>query len=133
VLPQELEEMVRTQHRELVEAIRSGLWLPDKPSTGYTVVMLNPNKVAQGDYLRFELCVKDRSENSPVAGVSLDVRWLLDGTVVERQALASGAGGFAEMSFPTPIDRKYATLLVCAQGPEGRELAKFHVRGSSPV
>jgi hypothetical protein len=135
--PERIEELVRRQHKDLVEAIRAGTWAPDgetsKAATstplGYTIELLNPNEVRHGEYLRFQFAVRDRVRNAPAA-VSLHVRWLLDGAVAEKQSLLSHADGGAEIWFPAPADRKYATLLVCAQGPGGKELAKFHVRGS---
>ena len=136
--PERIEELVRRQHKDLVEAIRAGTWGPDggtsKAATstplGYTIELLNPNEVRHGEYLRFQFAVRDKEHNAPASEVSLDVRWLLDGTVAEKQSLMSRADGGAEIWFPAPSDRKYATLLVCAQGPGGKELAKFQVRGS---
>ena len=136
--PERIEELVRRQHKDLVEAIRAGTWAPDggtsKAATstplGYTIELLNPNEVRHGEYLRFQFAVRDKEQNAPASEVSLDVRWLLDGAVTEKQSLLSRADGGAEIWFPAPADRKYATLLVCAQGPGGKELAKFHVRGS---
>jgi hypothetical protein len=133
--------MVRRQHKDLVEAIRAGTWAPtdgavagraptSSAQRGYRVELLNPNEVRHGEYLRFRLGVRDRAANLPASAVSIEVRWILDGREAERQSLLSTAAGAAEVWFPTPPDRMYATLLVCAQGAAGRELAKFHVRGS---
>lgn len=135
---QQIEETVRRQHKDLVDAIRSGTWVPrgesfskpPSPPQGYAIELLNPADIAHGDYLRFQLAVRDKAQNKPASEVSLDVRWLLGGSVAEKQSLHSQADGRAEVWFPTPSDRLYATLLVCAHGPGGRELAKFHVRGS---
>ena len=135
--PERIEELVRRQHKDLVEAIRSGLWVPGEsdgrtpPATtrGYKIELLNQDGVRHGEYLRFQLSVKDRAENKPAAEVTLEVCWLLGGTVAEKQTLASRADGGAEIWFPTPGGRRYATLLIRAQGPGGREVAKFHVRG----
>ncbi len=135
--PERIEELVRRQHKDLVEAIRSGVWVPGGtdgrtlPATpqGYQIELLNQDGVRHGEYLRFQLSVRDRAENKPAAAVALEVRWLLGGTVAEKQTLESQADGGAEVWFPTPGDRRYATLLIRAQGPEGREVAKFHVRG----
>jgi hypothetical protein len=135
--PERVEQLVRRQHKDLVEAIRSGAWVPEgtdgrTPAAtpqGYAIELLNQDGVRHGEYLRFHLSVKDRAESKPAAAVNLEVCWLLGGTVAEKQTLASRADGGAEIWFPTPGDRRYATLLIRAQGPGGQELAKFHVRG----
>ena len=135
---EEIEETVRSQHREVVEAIRAGAWVPAAESPakslsqppGYAIRLLNPTDILHGDFLRFQLSVRDREQHSPAGEVTLDIRWLLGGAVAEKQSLHSRADGAAEVWFPMPTDRVYATLLICAQGPGGRELAKFHVRGT---
>ena len=135
--PERVEELVRSQHKDLVEAIRSGIWPPSgtaAPATpsaapGYKIELLNQDGVRHGEYLRFQLFVTGRADNKPSGEVALEVCWLLGGAVAERQTLTSQGDGGAEVWFPTPGDRRYATLLVRAQGPGGRELAKFHVRG----
>ena len=138
IAQEEIEETVRRQHKELVEAIRTGAWVPvgefpaKSPSQPprYAIQLLNPADIFHGNFLRFQLSVRDREQDSPASEVTLDVRWLLGGAVAERQSLHSRADGAAEVWFPTPANRMYATLLICAQGPGGRELAKFYVRGT---
>ncbi|MBI2820421.1 MAG: hypothetical protein HYX73_10610 [Acidobacteria bacterium] len=139
VTQERIEEMVRRQHKDLVEAIRSGTWAPSgeapKPKVsplapkGYTIRLMNSENVRHGEFLRFHLLVQDKAENAPAASVSLEVRWLLGGEVVEKQSLHSQADGGAELWLPRPSDHMYGTLLISAQGPAGKELAKFHVRG----
>ncbi|HWP85007.1 MAG TPA: hypothetical protein VNN17_07450 [Terriglobia bacterium] len=137
---QQIEEMVRRQHKELVEAIRTGSWAPSgepapaKPATaplaGYSIRLLNPRNLCQGDFLRFQLGVLDNGGNSAAPSVVLEVRWLLGGQVVEKQKLVSQSDGAAELLLPRPMEHQYGTLLISAQGPAGRQLAKFHVRCS---
>ena len=133
-----IEDMVRRQHKDLVEAIRAGTWTPtDGAATvaatsstkGYAIELLNPNEVRHGEYLRFRLAVREKS-GSPASAVAVEVRWLLDGTEAERQSLLAKADGEAEVWFPAPAERMYATLLVCARGALGSEFVKFHVRGA---
>jgi hypothetical protein len=136
-----IEEMVRRQHKDLVEAIRAGTWVPSgetpeaRPAPpaplGYALRLLNPENVRHGEFLRFQLSVQDRAEQAPAAGVALDVRWVLNGEVVEKQTLHSQADGGAELWLPRPSDHMYGTLLIRADGPAGREMVKFHVRGFS--
>jgi hypothetical protein len=138
VTPERIEDMVRRQHKDLVESIRAGTWVPSggdgqqtAPSLakGYAVSLLNAENVRHGEYLRFQLSVRDRAKGDPVSNVALDVRWTLGGEVVEKQSLLTAADGGAELWLPRPSDHMHGTLLVCAQGAAGRELAKFHVRG----
>lgn len=138
--PKRIEEMVRRQHKDLVESIRSGAWLPAgeagptkvPPSTpgGYAIRLLNPENVRHGEFLRFQLSVQGKTDHTPAGGISLDVRWVLGGEVVEKQTLQSQADGAAELWLPRPPDHMDGTLLICAQGPHGKDLAKFRVRGS---
>ena len=140
-----IEEMVRRQHKELVEAIRAGTWVPsgdgahaapasagsgpgNGPASGYEIQLKNADNVRHGEFLRFQFSVRDRAHNP--ATISLDVRWLLGGEIAEKQTLQSQADGGAEVWLPRPVDLRYGTLLVRAQGAAGKELAKFHVHGT---
>ena len=136
-----IEEMVRRQHKDLVEAIRAGTWVPsgNAPQAksappapkGYAIRLMNPDNVRHGEFLRFQLSVQDKAENAPAPAVALDVRWILGGEVVEKQSLHSQADGAAELWLPRPSDHMYGTLLIRAEGPAGKEMVKFHVRGFS--
>lgn len=132
---EEIADAVRKQHRELVESIRAGTWVPEDVVTressaahAYFVELLNPKTLLDGESLCFKLAVRDLVANGH-AMVSLDVRWLLGGAVAEKQSLSS-ADGNTEVRFPVPADHRYAALLVCAKGPKGTDFAKFHVRNS---
>ena len=139
VSQERIEEMVRRQHKELVESIRSGTWVPASEGhaapappvapQGYAINLINPENLRHGEYLRFQLSIREKTQNAPAASVSLEIRWMLGGKVVEKQSLLSQADGGAEFWLPRPSDHMYGTLLVRAQGTCGRELAKFHVRG----
>ena len=141
VTRERIEEMVRRQHKDLVEAIRAGTWVPSgdgpRPKAappvpkGYAIRLMNADKVRHGEFLRFQLSVQDKAQNAPAASVLLEARWVLGGVVVEKQSLHSQADGGAELWLPRPSDYMYGTLLISAQGPAGKELAKFHVRGST--
>jgi len=138
VAKEQIEDMVRRQHKDLLEAIRSGTWVPSgdghqAPASdpkGYFIALMNPDNVRHGEYLRFQLLVRDKGQNAPAAQVSLDVRWVLGGTLVEKQSLVSQADGSAELWLPRPFEYVSGTLLIRAQGAEGKELVKFLVRGS---
>ena len=133
-----IEEMVRRQHKDIVEAIRAGTWVPsgdgaqsggESSAGGYVIELVNSDSVRHGEFLRFQFSVRDRAKKAPAAA-SLELRWLLGGKLAEKQSLQSRADGGAEILLPRPVEQRYGTLLICCQGPAGRELAKFHVHGS---
>ena len=132
VTPEQVEKMVRKQHKGLVEAIRSGHFVPSGesaesvPSAGYAVQLLNPTDLYRDGELRFELRVQDKRQ---LAGksISVGVRWILDEAVSEKRTLSLEEDGKVVVSFPVPANHGKATLLACAEGPAGRALAKFRV------
>lgn len=135
VTPAQVEEMVRKQHKDLVESIRSGTFEPSGkhlPSTvstprGYAVRLVNPAEISRGDQLVFELSVWNRAQGTPGEDVSLEARWVQAGAVSQKTALQTAEDGLAVLSFPLPEDDTEAVLLIAANGPEGRELVKFRV------
>ncbi|MBI4458729.1 MAG: hypothetical protein HY648_01555 [Acidobacteria bacterium] len=134
---QQIEEIVRKQHKELVEAIRSGHFVPSVPSVasaesvasgGYSIQLLNPTDVYRDGELQFELRVRE-NQQAPGGGTSLAVRWIADQAASEKRVLTLKEGdGDAAVSFPVPSDGGEAALLVCAEGPAGRQVVKFRVR-----
>ena len=132
VTPEQVEKMVREQHKGLVEAIRSSHFVPSGesaesvPSAGYAIQLLNPTDLYRDGELRFELRVQDKRQ---LAGgsISVGIRWILDEAVSEKRTLSLKEGGKVMVSFPVPANHGEAALLACAEGPAGRELAKFRV------
>ena len=139
----QVEEMVRKQHKELVEAIRAGTFVPagnanpahpHNPS-GYTIELLNAADLSRDGQLRFELAVRANGQNqaphnvSP--NVSLDVRWMLAGAVSESRTISLGEDGRAGISFAIPADHNEAVLLICTKGPAGKEFSKFLARAAT--
>ena len=133
-----IEEMVRRQHKDIVEAIRAGTWAPSGDGAqglenglagGYVIELTNSGSVRHGEFLRFQFSVRDRARNVPAAA-SLELLWLLGGALAEKQSMQSRADGGAEILLPRPVEQRYGTLLICCQGLAGREFAKFHVHGS---
>ncbi len=117
--PERLQEMVKQQHRELVDSIRGGTYvLPEDPGNLATATatvqkkaetpptpvleLTNANVIDQDTRLVFRLLVRDRSSGRPLAGAV--VRALLDpgeGRETRREAIASEQG-LAEISFDPP-------------------------------
>ena len=134
----QIEEMVRRQHGELVEAIRSGTFTPqEKPPSskspapsGYVIQLLNPQDICRQDQLCFELRVQRNSAPSGPQPVSVDVRWIVNGEVEARQ-LESNEEERMVVSFPVPAGATEGILLLCASGSHGKEFSKFSVRAAS--
>ena len=94
----QIEEMVRKQHKELVEAIRSGTFVPtgDPASAashgpaGYTIQLLNAADLCRADQLYFELAVRENGKNQAPHDVSLELRWVVAGAVSESRTVSLG-------------------------------------------
>ena len=135
----QIEEMVRKQHKELVEAIRSGTFVPAGDShsaeppapSGYTIQLLNAAGLCHEDQLYFELAVRENGKNQAPHDVSLELRWVVAGAVSISRTMLLGDDGRAEVTFPIPPDQSEAVLLVWAKGPAGKEFSKFHARAAS--
>ena len=134
----QIEEMVRKQHKELVEAIRSGTFVPsgdshpaDPPAPGYTIQLLNGADLYRDDQLYFELAVRENGKNQAPHNVSLELRWVVAGAVSESRTVSLGEDGRAGVAFPIPPDDGEAVLLVWAKGPAGKEFSKFRARVAS--
>ena len=132
VTSEQVDEMVRKQHKELVEAIRSGHFAPSgdsaesTSSARYAIQLLNPTDLYRDGELRFELRVQDKRQ---LAGksISVGVRWILDEAVSEKRTLSLEEDGKVVVSFPVPANHGEAALLACAEGPAGRAVARFRV------
>jgi len=136
VSPAQISDLVRQQHKELVDAIRGGTFVPsaahlsapEGTSVGYALHLENAADLVREDQLSFEISVRERPRDSPAREVFLDVRWLLGSNVSESRSLVLQENGTAIVSLPLPAEPTEAALLLCARGPHGREIAKFRVR-----
>lgn len=132
---EEIETLVRNQHRELVESIRSGVFQPSAsrapeppPSlTGYGLRLLNQDDIARDGQLQFEFAVWNRAEASPAAGALLDLRWMPEGEPPQKVTLQAGDEGESTACFPIPETARDISLLVCAKGSAGHEIAKYRI------
>ena len=139
VAPAQIEEMVRKQHKELVEAIRAGTFVPtgnansaNPPNpSGYTIELLNGAALCRDGQLCFDLAVRENGKNQAPHNVSLELRWIVAGAVSESRTAPLGEDGRAGVAFAIPTDHHEAVLLVRAQGPAGKEFSKFRARSAS--
>ena len=138
----QIEEMVRKQHKELVDAIRSGTYVrpegPAKadppPPAGYSIQLSNGGDLCREGQLCFDFTVRENG-NSPAAqklrDVSVEARWVVGGAVADSRSVSVAGDGRAELAYPVPGVETEAVLLLRAQGPAGKEFSKFRVRAQS--
>lgn len=137
---EQIEALVRNQHRELVESIRSGTFTPQAiapehdgpPPSGYGIRLLNPGDIERGGQLCFEIAVWNRKDPGPGSGIALDARWMAGNREVRRSQLETERDGRALFSFPASTQETEAALLISAAGSEGREVVKFRVHYGAP-
>ena len=130
-----IEEMVRQQHRSLVEEIRSGTFSPsgtplpqsEPPATGYDVRLQNPADLVRGPNLQFEFSLAHKGTAPAEGDVSLEARWVLDGMPAGTDRVQAEPDGSAIVSFPIPEEQTEAVLVVCVQGSLGKQFAKYRV------
>jgi len=132
----QIEEMVRKQHKELVEAIRSGTYVrpagpakaeAPRPPAGYSIQLQNGNELCRDGQLCFELTVRENGREEAPSGVSLEARWVVAGVVADSRSVPLGDGQ-AEVVLPIPSADTEAVLLLRAEGPAGKEFSKFRAR-----
>jgi hypothetical protein len=135
----QIEEMVRKQHKELVDAIRSGAYVrPESPTkaeastpAGYSIQLANGDDLCRDGQLCFEFTIRENgaaaSAQTP-RNVSVEARWVVAGAVADARTVSLGEDGRAELVFPIPPPDTEAVLLLRAQGPAGKEVFKFHAR-----
>ena len=137
---EEIEAMVRKQHRELVESIRSGVLAPSlqqpEPASvptvsGYSVKLTNQSDVGRDGHLTFEFAVLNKGQGEPARGASLDVKWLPAEGEASKAAVTTGDDGKAVVCFPIPENGSEVALLVLVKGNQGRELLKYRIRETS--
>jgi hypothetical protein len=146
---EQVEDAVRYQHKELTEAIRNGTWTPTAAGIAaithraeanttpgpmdatYSIELTGYKAFNQGEYFRFPIAVLNSSDRRPASEVALEVRWIVDGVISDRQSLNSRADGGADVWVSAPTNRQPAALLVRVQGSNGTSFAKFEISPAS--
>jgi len=143
VTPKQIEEMVRKQHKELVDAIRSGTYVrpanaeerplaaspaPEANGPGYVINLLNADDLSLDGQLCFDLAVRENGRSDPPPGVTLEARWIVRGAAPETRTVDLGSDGRAGVVVPLPATEAEALLVVRAKGPGGEEFSKFRAR-----
>ena len=137
VTPEQIKEIVRKQHKDLVDAIRAGTFSPsgthlsDSTPSGYDIQLLNPAALAQGDQLQFEVSFRKKGQEATAREASVDTRWVLGSVVAESRTLRAEPNGKVVVSFPIPVSHTEAALLICIKGLSGRTFAKFRVHATT--
>lgn len=123
VSPGKIKEMVTHQHRDLVESIKSGAFVPgassDEPPT---VELLNPDSLEENGRLLFRL-------KAP-AGSQVQACLEVDGKEVQRAEGTADGQGIAELPFLLPQSGS-ATVLFRAVSQGSTRTVKFIMRQQS--
>ena len=137
----QIEEMVRKQHKELVDAIRSGTYVrpegpakADPPPAGYSIQLSSGDDLCRDGQLCFRITVRENgttaAAQAPQApkNISVEARWVVAGAVADSRTVSLGEDGRAELAFLIPLAETEAVLLLRAQGPAGKDFSKFRAR-----
>ena len=123
VTPEKIKEMVTQQHKELVEAIKSGSFVPGAAQDELpTVELLNPDSLEDNGRLLFRL-------KAP-AGSRVQACLEVDGKEVQRAESTSDGKGIAELPFLLPQTGS-ATVLFRAVTQGSTRTVKFIMRQQS--
>jgi hypothetical protein len=118
VPPERVKEMVTQQHKELVESIRCGAYVPGLPADSMTVELLNGDSLEQDGLLLFHLKVP--------SGTKVEAFMETDNADGKRAEAISDESGEAHLTFPLPEQQK-ATVLVRAVTDLSMRTLKFVV------
>jgi hypothetical protein len=116
--PDDIKEMVTSQHRNLVDSIKSGAFVPDTQQN-LTVELLNPDSVETNGRLLFRLKVPEGSHVQAFLEVN--------GAETERTETIADRAGEAEVTFLIPNEQQ-AVVLFRAITEGQTQAIKFHLR-----
>jgi hypothetical protein len=118
--PEQIKEMVTNQHRDLVDSLKSGAFVPDvMQPQNVTVELLNPTSVALNGRLLFRLKVP--------AGSNVQAFLEVDGTPAERAEAVADKNGEAEVTFLMP-EAAQAIVMFRAVSEGHIQALKFNLR-----
>jgi len=126
VSPEKIKEMVTHQHKELVESIKSGAFIPgsaDATDGQVTVELLNPDSLEENGRLLFRL-------KAP-AGSRVQACLEMDGKEVQRAESTADSKGIAELPFLLPAQSGSAAVLFRAVAQGSTRTVKFVMRQQS--
>ena len=141
--PEQLQEMVKQQHRELVEAIRGGTYVPpEKPPpqaapakqpapapsapASAALELTNARDIEQDGRLLFRLQVRDRANGQPLASVVVRAVLAPGEDQETRGEATASAEGTAEIHFDSPSAEEALVLFQAASGGAS-EVLKFRL------
>ncbi len=120
VTPEQIKEMVTNQHRELVDSLKSGAFVPDvQQAQNVTVELLNPGSVESDGRLLFRLKVP--------AGSRVQAFLEVDGTATEVAEAVGDKNGEAEVTFLIP-EGPQAVVMFRAMAEGRMQALKFHLK-----
>ena len=128
VTPERIKEMVTRQHRELIDSLKNGAFVPGRVATdegpvagseNVTVELLNPDSLEKNGRLLFRL-------NAP-PGSKVEACLEVEGGGEERGQVMADREGVAEISFQLP-QKDSATVLFRTMTEGTLRTLKFVVR-----
>lgn len=119
VTPEQIKEMVTNQHRELVDSIKSGAFVPGSPQSEVTVDLLNADSVEDNGRLLFRL-------KAP-AGSKVQAYLEVNGEAVERSETVADPNGEAMVAFVLP-NAEEAAVVFRAVSEGQMQAVKFQVK-----
>lgn len=119
VTSEQIKEMVTNQHRELVDSIKSGAFVPSVQQSDVTVDLMNPESVEENGRLLFRL-------KAP-AGAKVQAYLEVNGSPVERSETVADPNGEAMVAFLLP-EAEQAAVVFRAVSEGQMQAVKFQVR-----
>jgi hypothetical protein len=117
---EQIKDMVTNQHRELVDSLKSGAFVPDvQQPQNVTVELLNPASVELNGRLLFRLKVP--------AGARVQAFLEVNGTETERSEAVGDKNGQAEVTFLVP-EGPHAIVMFRAMSEGHMQALKFHLK-----
>jgi hypothetical protein len=139
---EQLQEMVKRQHRELVEAIRGGTYVePEKPPppapakqpapapaapASPALELTNARDIVQDGQLLFQLRVRDRANGQPLSDTVVRAVLAPGEEQETRGETTTSAEGIAEIRFDPPAAEEGVVLFHTAAGGAS-EVLKFRL------
>jgi hypothetical protein len=135
--PEEVRQRVESQHRAVIQELRSGtlgapappdVQKPRQASSGILVQLLNPQSWLSGGKVSLDLEILRRADRQPWPGAIIEAG--IEGSASQdRHASTSDDQGRARIQFPLPpLGKGDLTLVILASADGDRDEVRFPMR-----